>query len=493
MKNKWVDLRNSSVLSAIAFGLRFVFRSKILYHWDSVNFALSLDQYDVRAHQPHPPGYFLYSMLGKIFNIVFKDANTSLVWISLISGVLGVIIVYFFTLKLFDRPTALIASVISLTSPLHWFFSEVALSYTLEFVMVTLLAWLAYKQMTESENKTYIMFAFLLGIAGGIRQNDLLFLFPLWIFCLYFLSWRQRVMSFIVLGATIGIWLVPMMSLSGGFSGYMSALNTESGKVLSESSLFSFQQLLFNGFRLGMYLIYGLMLMIIPLIIGILKVIKNYKTYLSDKRLWLFSLWLTPSFLFYLFIHIRQPGHIFTFFPALIILSAAAVQFFPTDSLKKPAYIYKKLFIIFAIVLNISFFAFVPASLFGSERLPLQTPGINSLKNKDLFWQNRIRIISEEFDTEETILFAGGLNFRHLDYYFGDYQLPGLSHYYGDGVVEFPENVNTFVVIDKSLGNFIFSDQRFDKLEVSQGEYLYFITWQDDQNAWLDQNHFIME
>src|SRR5437763_174957 len=39
---------------------RFPFRSHYLFSWDSANFALALDQYNVTFHQPQPPGYPLY-------------------------------------------------------------------------------------------------------------------------------------------------------------------------------------------------------------------------------------------------------------------------------------------------------------------------------------------------------------------------------------------------------------------------------------------------
>ena len=40
----------------------------------------------MRLHQPHPPGYFLYSMFGKVVNLIMVDENNSLVLISVLSG-----------------------------------------------------------------------------------------------------------------------------------------------------------------------------------------------------------------------------------------------------------------------------------------------------------------------------------------------------------------------------------------------------------------------
>ena len=49
------------ILTAFVVYTRVRYHAPYLYSWDSVSFALSLENYDIRLHQPHPPGYFLYS------------------------------------------------------------------------------------------------------------------------------------------------------------------------------------------------------------------------------------------------------------------------------------------------------------------------------------------------------------------------------------------------------------------------------------------------
>ena len=73
---------------------RYLTRSRYLYDIDSVNFAMGLDHWDVVVHQPHPPGYFLYVMLGRLARIAVPDANEALVWISLLSSCVAAWLVY---------------------------------------------------------------------------------------------------------------------------------------------------------------------------------------------------------------------------------------------------------------------------------------------------------------------------------------------------------------------------------------------------------------
>ena len=103
---------------------RIPFRSRFLYHWDSVNFALGMEQFNVRLHQPHPPGYLLYVLLGRLVDSFVGDANASLVWISLVSGGLTVSMVYLLGRRLFGQTEAIVGALLALTGPAFWFYGR---------------------------------------------------------------------------------------------------------------------------------------------------------------------------------------------------------------------------------------------------------------------------------------------------------------------------------------------------------------------------------
>src|SRR5580700_4447139 len=73
---------------------RFAFRSHDLYDLDSVDFALAIQRFDPRAYQPHPPGYYLYILLGRLLNFVVHDANLSLVLLSIAASCGVIIMIY---------------------------------------------------------------------------------------------------------------------------------------------------------------------------------------------------------------------------------------------------------------------------------------------------------------------------------------------------------------------------------------------------------------
>ena len=187
--------------------------SKLLYHTDSVHFALALQKYDITVHQPHPPGYFLYVMLGRLLNLVIGDANTVFVSISIVFSGLAVVTIYFLGKEVYNGRTGLIAAMLAITSPNLWFHGEVALSYMVEAFFSTAVALLCWR-MWKGEYKYIWLSVIALGIAGGIRQNTIVFLLPLWLFSVRKAPIRKVVLSVLLLGLVCLLWFVPMLRMT---------------------------------------------------------------------------------------------------------------------------------------------------------------------------------------------------------------------------------------------------------------------------------------
>jgi hypothetical protein len=474
-------------LFVLALATRIPFRSHYLYHWDSVNFALSLAHYDVRLHQPQPPGYFLYSMLGRLVNSFIKDANASLVLISLISGAVGVAVLYLLGKLLFNRQVGLLAALLTLTSPLPWFYSEVALSYALEFVCVIVVAGLCFMQWT-GRSRLWPWTAVALGIAGGIRQNDLVFLFPLWLVSLVSLTWRQRIASLALLGGVVMMWFAPMVTFSGGISGYLSASRAESTGIVAESPIASITQLVMNGGRIAIYLEYSLLLGSIPLLGALIPMIRNYRGIIRDVRAWLFFFWIAPALGFYLFVHIRQHGHIFTFLPAVFLLVAWASLWATRLIGQKFSQPVGGILIGLILVTNVAFFLAAPQSLFGSSQLPLQTPSWATIYNRDQFLQERVYTIRAYFDPANTAILAGNNYFRHPDYYLPDFQLFSPVRNLSNEMITLPDSIHTLVLFDNEVFPPGMDLTGVQTLVLPDGSILSYIHWNEAQTVCLSKN-----
>jgi len=480
--NKWL----LPILILVALGLRIPFRSQYLYHWDSVNFALSLKEYNILAHQPHAPGYFLYSMLGRLFNYFIQDENTSLVWISLLSSLMGIAAIYWLGRLMFDTRVGMTAALLATVSPLLWFYSEIALSYHLEFVFVTIIAGISFNIVAKRRNDWFLL-SILIGIIGGIRQNTLFFVLPLWVLCMVFLTWRQRLYSLITLLSVILAWFIPMVLMTGGISVYLKAISLQGSAVAGDSSLFSISQIAVNAIRTSVFIAYGITIGFVIFAWGLWLFIKNWRSLLHDRRAWLLTCWIIPSFAFYMFIYIRQHGHIFTFLPGVILLTAFLIVLL-SDRLHFPIR-YKEYVLVTPFLLaNSFFFLFAPPHLFGSSQLIFQTPSRNTIIETDQNVSEFVAVIRSKFDPSETVIVAGGRYFRHPDYYLRNFQFPSLYNNLQQEQIKLGNNIDTIVLLDHIYPDEILSKYQQTAIPLDSGISLTSITLKDGQNFIISKN-----
>jgi len=190
------------MLFAITLISRIPFTSKLLYSQDAVQFALAIEKFDVYLHQPHPPGYFLYVIAGKLLNLFFHDTNSSFLVLSIIASGLTVVAVYHLGRALFDQETGLWAAGFAVTSPLLWYYGELALTYVVAAFLNTVIAVICW-DLVKGRSKWLYVSPVILGITGGVRQDVLIFLVPLWLFCILRFNWRKVLIVGFILGLTV--------------------------------------------------------------------------------------------------------------------------------------------------------------------------------------------------------------------------------------------------------------------------------------------------
>jgi hypothetical protein len=136
---RWAQgLRQQLVIALLLFvvflALRLPLRAQALVNWDAANFALGTRIFDVQHHQPHPPGYIGYVALGALLNRLTGDANASLTLLSAVSGGVAPAALFILAARWMARPYALLSAVQFGLSPVLWYYSEVALTYSIELV-----------------------------------------------------------------------------------------------------------------------------------------------------------------------------------------------------------------------------------------------------------------------------------------------------------------------------------------------------------------------
>ena len=144
------------------------------------------------------------------------------------------------------------------------------------------------------------------------------------------------------------------------------------------------------------FISYGIILGAIPLLWGAWHYLRNLSVNISDRRFWFFLLWIGPASIFYIFIHIRQHGHIFTFLPAIYLLISVSTlklgQYF-NERLK----VTKSTHVLVTSNINSKHLILsCRASFsFGSNQLPLQTPSWMTISQTRQILENRITAIEK--------------------------------------------------------------------------------------------------
>jgi hypothetical protein len=289
-----------------------IFLFKDFFHeWDPINFALAINKFDIYTDQPHPPGYPIVVLFSKILFYFIKDHLRTLQILSLIISIISVIIFYLFIFKLTNnKNNAFITSIIFSFTPIFFFYGIVEDVYIFETLITLLFGYFAY--LTINNKKYFPYFSIIYGLIGGIRFNDLLFFFPLflYIFLKSKINLKGKIFNFLLVLISILSWYIPSVLFGGGYEIYSYRSKSIFNWVLGTSIFYENNYWLNHTFKNFIIFIKDCFLSIIFLIF----LFKKDKIYLI-----FFTLWTLPSFLFYFFIHTPKVGYYLTIIPAVYL------------------------------------------------------------------------------------------------------------------------------------------------------------------------------
>jgi hypothetical protein len=461
-----------SLLLFVGFlALRLPFRAQFLVNWDAVNFALGTQFFSLQHHQPHPPGYIGYVALGWVFNHVTGDANSSLTWMSVISGSAAPAGFFLLALLFMRWRYALVTAVLFGLSPVVWYYSEVALTYSVELGLAVFFLRSSYQARRRLSFRHLVLATALLVLLGALRPSGGLFLMPMWLYVAWSFPWRQRLQggAFLVLGNLA--WLVPLLWLSGGIVPYLRASSELVHLVVVPTSVFAL-----NPLGMGQNIGFVLLGVVVGANLGLLIVVAacllrvNPFAFISRHRIF-FLLWLVPALLTYLLLHTGQLGYVLFILPTVFLVIGSALAGIgarrPRIALSGAAAAAGSVLarrhalavVVAALALsNAITFLFAPNAVYAIARAndpavandPKVEPP-DSLRSSrianhqeapdvaeyarqynvrlnDTHWSNLIEFV-KEYDPETTVVLAApevAGTFRHLSYYLPDYRVYGL-------------------------------------------------------------------
>lgn len=315
----------SIALFATALVSRIPFHDRILFFWDSGDFALALERFDLAKQQPHPPGYLFYIAIAHIFNFVLKDANNALVALSILGGSISIVIIFFVGKSIFGRDVGITAAILLLFSPLAWFYSEVALAYEVELPLVLAAVWFLYQMYYF--RRYAIATALLLGLAAGIRQDILLFLGPFFLIASTRVGVRFMLLSWAAMAVAITTWFIPITFSVGGISTLRFLYANQFDIAIRPTSILALgpRAVINNGkeiIKAALWL-FGITILV-PVLMGIqrLKGSDHWRAAKPDRRAFFIMVLMLPAFIYFLFIQCMQPSYIVSYIAPLLLVTA---------------------------------------------------------------------------------------------------------------------------------------------------------------------------
>ncbi|MFO7817028.1 MAG: hypothetical protein ACQES5_08195 [Thermodesulfobacteriota bacterium] len=511
----------------VFLALRIPVRADFLINWDAVNYALGTELFSLEHHQPHPPGYIGYVALGWVLNHLTEDANSSLTLLSALSGAAAPAALFLLASNFMRRRYAAVTAVTFGLSPLVWYYSEVALGYSLAMALALFYTWAGYRAWKKVSVPHLFWATIFLVFLGSVRQSGGLFLIPLWLFLIWPFPWRRRLQAAAILVVGNLIWLVPLILLAGDVHAYFQAAAELANLAVAPTSLFSFDVfgLLRNFSFVAAGILVGINVGLLIIVLARCTGCRPLSSLTGGDRIFFF-LWLVPSLATYVLIHTGQLGYILMILPIGFIwtgmsLNAMARQVHEVHLLaaakRQAALVCRKpvlwaLTILFALT-NVLGYLYIPnathaltrpenlnAELFDTlpnleafseterEKIKNWARQFN-VKRNDEYWSGLIRLI-ERFDPETTAVIAeptGSGSFRHLTYYLPKYRIYGVGkdikkdfgylfkahNGSSDYTVQGLEKVNRFLRLPQGLNRVIIPDKEIysglDKDQVEGG------------------------
>jgi hypothetical protein len=213
-----------ALLTAVFAFVQFRIAPLSVWEFDESLFIGAIERYEPLVHHPPPPGYPLFIGVAKLVNAVVGDPFRSLVLLSAVSSVAGLVLFALaFSVVSGSRLIGIAGSLLFYVSPAMLVHSTLPQSDAGGLMMLALALWTGARVTADAETRGPLAAAAVFAAAAaatvGMRPQFSIFIVPLLIATLFLVrEWRARLVIVGVFGSACLAWLLPLAVATGGMS-----------------------------------------------------------------------------------------------------------------------------------------------------------------------------------------------------------------------------------------------------------------------------------
>ncbi|MCD1296106.1 hypothetical protein CUJ83_13970 [Methanocella sp. CWC-04] len=389
-------------LFLIPFILRIIFISHYLDDWDSIQFALGIHDFNIKEHQPHPPGYPAYIFLAQLFYIIFQNDTLTLTLMSALFGSISVVFTYLLAKEFFGYEIGILSAAILSCTPAHFIFSVVAMNDIVSMSLLIVSIYLLYIGLNRE--KFLLLGSYLIGFTIGIRPQIFILIIILFSIIQY---WKKNLSSNIysiilfIFGCIT--WFIPASILNGGVIEYLTLTRSQIDAVDRFNYTFvqfeKFINLMLDGWT--QIIIFFIILTTIAICLLIIEKMGKVNLKNINKPLTILFIWLLIGVFFIISLYTLYITRYLLpiFVPLSIIISYSIKYIGDKFSNKKLKIIYYSIVCVCIVIMLIQSISIV-SSISHIAPAPVQAA----------------TYIEENYNHNDTIIIARD-SYRHFQYY----------------------------------------------------------------------------
>lgn len=349
------------LLGGLAFVLCVAFMPEYPTEWDSIQLTFGVDHFDVTGGSPHPPGYWLYIMLGRIVTwLTPLPADTALSVLAAAAAGTTVGLTYVIGRRFGGTWLGVAAAGFLLTSPFLLFYGATVSTYTFDALVAAVLILLATNARPGSWHGWAAAAA--LGLGAGLRQTTLIVLGPIALYAAVVSVRSVRAALVVGVAGALGIlaWFVPMIAEQpGGLTEYRTFGKEYLDPALEATSILYGAPRTGVISNLGQATGYTLAAILVILPVALLAFalsrvhsVRKPNAMYSRRIAALLGLTVGVSLLFVVLVHFGKAGYVLSYLPALTLL-----LLWPATRLRRPALLAASALLVVACAVNLQRFA----------------------------------------------------------------------------------------------------------------------------------------